>query len=450
MTPVATYPSLRSFGSAEIRRSAVAAGRVGFELAKAVPGVARDRRLAGSASEAIVDAFEALGPTFIKTGQLIASSPGLFPSSLATACRRTLDRVPPVHVDRIAAVITADLGAPPAELFASFDPVPLSAASIAQVHACTLHDGRAAVVKVQRPHLRGRMNADLRLLYQLARVAACSKHLRMANPVAVIEDLHRVTNEELDFALEADRQARFRSTIHAFGDNIDVAVPEVHHDLCGPRVICMERLYGSPADHYVGDPERGEHLLRTAVKAWLEAVCIHGPFHGDLHAGNLWILDDERIAFLDFGIMGDLGDEWRTLFRRLLTTVMLDGDYHGMVRDLKQIGVLDDRLGTDAMAIAIEAIAAPLLGSTISSVALGELLQLLLTSLAQFGGVAPPELFLVAKQILYVERYMARLAPNWQLARDVALLQNIVSAPPRRPEPASLTHVARARVVPAG
>ena len=428
MTHVA-HPSLHSFGSSEIRRSAVAAGRVGFELVKAVPGAARDRRLSDSASEAIVDAFEALGPTFIKTGQLIASSPGLFPSSLANACRRTLDGVPPVHVDRISAVITADLGAPPADLFASFDPVPLSAASIAQVHACTLHDGRSAVVKVQRPHLRGRMNADLRLLYQLARVAACSKHLRMANPVAVIEELHRVTNEELDFALEADRQARFRSTLHEFGDNLDVIAPEVHRDLCGPRVICMERLYGTPTDHYIGDPERGEHLLRAAVKAWLEAVCIHGAFHGDLHAGNLWILDDERIAFLDFGIMGELGDEWRRLFRRLLTTVMIDGDYRRLVRDLKQIGVLDDALGTDdAMAVAIEAIAAPLLGSTISNIALGELLQLLLNSLAQFGALAPPELFLVAKQILYVERYMARLAPNWQLARDTALLHNIVSS----------------------
>lgn len=194
----------------------------------------------------------------------------------------------------------------------------------------------------------------------------------------------------------------------------------------------MERLYGSPADRYVGDQVLGEHLLRSAVKAWLEAVCMHGPFHGDLHAGNLWILEDNRIAFLDFGIMGDLGDEWRTVFRRLLTTVMIDGDYHRMVRDLKHIGVLEDQLGTDdAMANAIEAIAAPLLASTISTVALGELLQLLLTSLTQFGAVAPPELFLVAKQILYVERYMARLAPDWQLARDTALLQNILSTQPR-------------------
>lgn len=407
-------------------RAASVGGHLGVELARAAPRAVRRRELAATASDAVVDAFEDLGPTFVKLGQLIASSPGLFPKPLAAAARRTLDRVPPEPAAHVAAVIELDLGAHPRELFATFDPDPLSSASIAQVHAVTLPDGREAVVKVQRPGIRRRMNSDLRLLYQLARAAALSKHLRMANPTAVIEDLHRVTNEELDFGLEAQRQTEFRSTIHRFGDNVEVTAPEIYDEYCGRKVICMERVHGTPVDRYAGDAGRGEHLLRAAVKVWLEAACVHGPFHGDLHAGNLWILDDGRIAFLDFGIMGDLGDEWRAAFRDLLRTVMVDGDYRRLVRDFTRLGVLDPRFGTeDSMSRAVESIVAPMLGSTITSVALGDLIQLVLDSLVSLGAVAPRELVLVAKQILYVERYMADLAPHWELARDAGLLTNI-------------------------
>jgi predicted unusual protein kinase regulating ubiquinone biosynthesis (AarF/ABC1/UbiB family) len=295
------------------------------------------------------------------------------------------------------------------------------------------------VIKVQRPDLRRRVNTDLRILYQLARAARRSKHLRMANPVAIVEDLHRVTNEELDFRLEAQRQARFRSGLHVFGDNHDVASPEIYPEYCSARVICMERIHGTPIDRFDGDPDRGEHLLRAAVKAWLEAVCLHGPFHGDLHAGNLWILDDDRIAFLDFGIMGDLGDDWRLAFRNLLATVMLDGDYDRMVGDFVRLGVLQPGPGSEAtMAGALRSIIQPMLDSTITSIALGDLLQLVLTSLSEFGAIAPAELVLVAKQILYVERYMARLAPDWQLARDTTLLENI--HPARAPHQESPHH----------
>jgi predicted unusual protein kinase regulating ubiquinone biosynthesis (AarF/ABC1/UbiB family) len=430
---VSTPPRLGAFGRSEVARGVSAAGRVGTELLRAAPTAIRTRAVAKPAADALVDAFEELGPTFVKLGQLIASSPGLFPAPLATACRRTLDRVPPATTAEITAVITADLGAPPSRLFGQFDPRPLSAASIAQVHAVRLLDGREAVVKVQRPDLRRRVNTDLRILYQLARAADRSKHLHMANPVAVIEGLHKVTNEELDFGLEADRQARFRAALHTFGDNDDVTAPEIHPELCGSRVVCMERVHGTPVDRFSGDPERGEHLLRAAVKAWLEAVCLHGPFHGDLHAGNLWILDDDRIAFLDFGIMGDLGDDWRLAFRNLLVTIMIDGDYHRMVRDFIRLGVLQASPGSEAtMAGALESIIGPMADSTITSVALGDLLQLVLASLTQFGAIAPPELMLVAKQVLYVERYMARLAPDWQLARDTTLLTNV--HPPAAPE----------------
>ena len=399
---------------------------IAARVTTAVPVMAsRRKRPAEAVSDAIVDAFERLGPTFVKVGQLIASSPGLFPPTLATASRRTLDRVSPISVDYVREVIAADLGVDPDEAFATFDPVPLSAASVAQVHACTLHDGREAVVKVQRPSLAAQVNTDLRILHRIARLAARSRHLRIANPVAVIADLHQVTNEELNFTLEADRQTRFRANLHTFGDNHDVTTPEVYAELCGPRVICMQRIHGAPVDHFTGDADTGQRLLREAVKAWFEATCIHGPFHGDLHAGNLWILDDGRIAFLDFGIMGELADDWRDAVRDLFRTLMIDNDFTRLAVAMQRLGVIPIESGPpEEVGQRLAALIDPLLDATISSVPLGEIIQVALGTITQLGGIAPPELVLIGKQILYVERYIQHLAPDWQLARDRYLITN--------------------------
>ena len=172
-----------------------------------------------------------------------------------------------------------------------------------------LLDGRQAVLKVQRPAIADRMNRDLRIMYRIARLVDRTRTGHLMNAPGIVEDLHQVTNEELDFALEAHRQARFRDNIPAFGDNRWVTAPEVYGDLCGARVICMERLFGTPMDRFAEVRARGvdgELVLRRGLKVWMEAALAHGPFHGDVHAGNIWVLDDGRAAYLDFGIMGDL------------------------------------------------------------------------------------------------------------------------------------------------
>jgi predicted unusual protein kinase regulating ubiquinone biosynthesis (AarF/ABC1/UbiB family) len=269
------------------------------------------------------------------------------------------------------------------------------------------------------------MNTDLRILYRIARLAARSKHLKMANPVAVITDLHQVTNQELNFALEADRQSRFGANLHAFGDNLDVTTPIVYWELCGPRVICMERLYGTPVDRYDGDAATGQRLLREAVKAWLEAACVHGPFHGDLHAGNLWILDDGRIAFLDFGIMGELDDEWRAALLDILRALIVDQDFTAMARTLQRTGILPATQSPEEVGAQLSMVLVPLLDSTLVTVPLGQLIQLALSTAGELGGVAAAELVLIGKQILYVERYITHLAPDWLLARDTYITTNL-------------------------
>jgi predicted unusual protein kinase regulating ubiquinone biosynthesis (AarF/ABC1/UbiB family) len=425
-------PPLDRFGLAELRRMVTIALVIVTTLLRAVAARLVRRRRGSWAvvvSNGLVDAFEVLGPTFVKLGQMIASSPGVFPAPLADACLRCLDEVPPFAPDAVRRQIEEDLGRSPSQVFTAFDDRPLSAASIAQVHACTLPDGRAAVVKLQRPHIAERMNTDLRIMGAVMRLIVKTKLGRQVNAVAVIEDLHQVTNEELNFVLEAHRQTRFRDAIGAFGDNKWITAPEVYWEYCGPHMICMERMSGTPMDEFAALQERGvdgEMVLRRGVKVWMEAAMIHGPFHGDVHAGNLWVLDDGRSTYLDFGIMGELTDEWKQILKDMQYTAMIDGDYTRIVRNWKNVGVMPEDIGPDeVIAAQVKLVMDPLLDQSIGDVSLGELMKQNLDLAKQFGATAPRELVLITKQLLYFERYAKALAPDYNMARDIYLLKNI-------------------------
>jgi predicted unusual protein kinase regulating ubiquinone biosynthesis (AarF/ABC1/UbiB family) len=442
--PPPPAPSLTRFGARELVRGAEIGAVLAAYVVRAVAihaarrprallrlrrDAASRRTLADAVSQGLVAAFMALGPTFVKLGQMIASSPGMFPAPLADACLRTLDDVPPFPAAEALAIVEDDLGAAASELFASFDPEPLSAASIAQVHGCVLEDGRDAVLKVQRPAIADRMNRDLRMMYRLARLIDRTRTGHLLNAPGVVEDLHQVTNEELDFGLEAHRQAAFRDHIGDFGDNAWITAPEVYRDHCGPRVICMERLYGTPMDRFAEIRARGidgELVLRRGLKVWMEATLVHGPFHGDVHAGNIWVLDDGRAAYLDFGIMGELPDAHRQAVRDAQYTVMIDGDYGRIVRAWQRIGILSDDVGpVEEVAARLKAVLDPMFDMAIGEVSLGELIRQQVELQREYGARAARELVLVSKQLMYFERYAKELAPTYNMARDLFLMRNV-------------------------
>jgi predicted unusual protein kinase regulating ubiquinone biosynthesis (AarF/ABC1/UbiB family) len=392
-------------------------------------GRSKQDTLFDAGSRGAVDGFIRLGPTFVKLGQLIASSPGLFPAPLSTAARRCLDEVPPFPADVVRKMITADLGRPPAQIFQQFDETPLSAASIGQVHACTLPDGREAVVKLQRPGIRDRMTTDLRIMYRLARWFEKTKWGKSAGAVGAIVDLHAITFQELNPALEAWRQHRFRESIHVFGDNKWITAPEVYWDFCGPRMICMERVSGIPMDDFDGIRERGvdgELVLRRGAKVWAEAVLVHGPFHGDMHAGNIWVLDDGRGCYLDFGIMGELTAEWKEVLRDLFYTCLFDLDFTRIVRAYRRVGVFPQDMGTDdEIAERMAMVFTPMITSGFASISLGDMITASVDLMKSYGATAPQELMLVGKQLLYIERYTRVLAPDYAIITDPFVVKNV-------------------------
>ncbi|MFL6205066.1 MAG: ABC1 kinase family protein [Acidimicrobiales bacterium] len=426
-------PSIDRFGYVELKRMVVIYLTLTICIARALAQrLVRQRK--GSwptaASEGVIDAFESLGPTFVKLGQLIASSPGIFPAPLSNAALRCLDEVPPFDGATAREMIRRDLGRAPSQIFQHFEESPLSAASIGQVHACVLPDGREAVIKLQRPNIRESMTTDLRIMHRLG--STLQKHTKLgrsANLVGVVDDLHANTFKELNPALEAFRQDRFREGISAFGDNTHITAPEVYWDYCGPHMICMERMSGVPMDDFAAIAERGVDgflTLRRGVKVWLEAAVVHGCFHGDVHAGNLWVLDDGRATYLDFGIMGEVPDEWRELLKDLFYTSMIDGDFTRIARAFKRVGAFPEEAGSDEdVAQRLAMVFGPMLDLGVAEVSLAEVFKGIVQMMDGFGVESPQELVLVTKQLLYFERYARELAPEWALARDLYLVKNI-------------------------
>ena len=268
----------------------------------------------------IPQAFADLGPTYVKFGQIIASSPGAFGEPLSREFRGLLDRVPPADSKAVHRLFQEELGDDPANLFKSFDEKPFASASIAQVHYATLHSGEEVVVKIQRPGIRRRVAADLQILKRGAQLVELAKMGRRLSAQDVVADFADNLAEELDFRLEAQSMDAWVAHMHASPLGSNIRVPQVYWDLTSERVLTMERITGVRIDDVAEIRKRGfdgTELVKALLFSVFEGGLRHGLFHGDLHAGNLYVDDDGKIVFFDFGIMGRIDPRTRWLLREL-------------------------------------------------------------------------------------------------------------------------------------
>jgi predicted unusual protein kinase regulating ubiquinone biosynthesis (AarF/ABC1/UbiB family) len=416
--------AINGFGAAELGR----AGRTGGILAKHGLRVLRGGRQgkAERAAHELKIAFAELGPTYVKLAQLIASSPGLFPEVLSDEFRSLLDEVPPIDADAVRSVIEGDLGAAPEVVFAEFDFQPLASASIAQVHVARLHDGEEVVVKIQRPGIRARLEGDLRILMRIARLLErVSAKGRMANPIAVVEDFAATLSEELNFVNEARSMEQFAANLAAFGTNDRVRVPTVRWAFTTPRVLTMERIHGYKIDDLASLGSQGWDLggsLKRGVRAWMEAALEHGFFHGDVHAGNLMLDTDGVIVFLDFGIVGRLDDKTREIIRHGLPALLVEGDFQEVAKAIYEMGAVLSPMDLEQSSRDIAEIVEPILGKPLSEISYGQVLVDIVRIGTRYEVRLPRELVLVAKQMLYFERYAKLMAPDWNILNDPDLI----------------------------
>jgi predicted unusual protein kinase regulating ubiquinone biosynthesis (AarF/ABC1/UbiB family) len=394
----------------------VARGGVEFAV-----GVRPGAPLAPRAAREVRDVFERLGPTYVKLGQLIASSPGVFTPLLSREFESLLDRVAPAPAAAIEKVLTDELGAPPSEVFAEFDLTPIASASIAQVHTATLHSGERVVVKVQRPGIAPRLAADVQILTHLARLAEISEYGRMLSARDVVDDFAAGLNAEIDFRNEASAMEDFVAGLAGTSLADRVRVPRVHREFTTAAVLTMEYVEAVRIDDVKAVRKAGHDgtdLVRTLLLSFLESAFHGGVFHGDLHAGNVLVDADGRLVLLDFGIVGRFDPRTRRIMRRLVGDLFLRNDYESAGRALFTLGAVKKPGGTRDGAKDMRRFVAPTAGKGLGSMSYTDLGKQLAELARAYDLRLPRELVLVGKQLLYVEKYMKLLAPNWRALTD--------------------------------
>ncbi|HET9733142.1 MAG TPA: AarF/UbiB family protein [Acidimicrobiales bacterium] len=423
-----------------VRRRLVPPGarvlRVGGRLGWALGGWwATDKRVGGMTSRAglsrrLRKAFEKLGPTYIKLGQILSSGEGLFPEELVGEFRLLRDRVPAEPFDVVRRIVEEDLGRPLEEVFTEFSPTPIAAASIAQVHAAVLAPGEGpgagmpVVVKVQRPTVASMVRADLAAMswiapYLVGRIPVAS----LANPPALVELFAETIVEELDFRLEAANMLDI-ARILADTDQRALVVPRPHPRLVTRRVLVMERLDGFSFDDVEGMRAAGidtSAVVRASLIAFLEGAMLYGVFHGDLHGGNLLVQANGRVALLDYGITGRLDEARRLAFLRLLMGGTAN-DVHMQIAALRDLGALPADADIDAV-ISDLGIDQPVRDPTeMSADELTAQIREVTKALLGYGARMPKELMLFVKDMLFLDGALATLAPDVDLMAEITYL----------------------------
>jgi ubiquinone biosynthesis protein len=358
--------------------------------------------------------LEQLGATFVKIGQLLAGRGDLLPPEFIEELSRLLDAAPPVPTPEIEREIERELGAPVDQLFAHFDPEPIAAASIGQVHRASLSNGDEVVVKVQRPRIEDVVEADLDLLLRQARfLERRSEALRRYNLLAIAEEMAQALRDELDYQIEGRNADRLRSNLQ---DDARVVVPHVYWDLTSQRVITLQYLEGIKFVERERLVEAGYDLpaiARVVMDVYLKQIFVDGFFHADPHPANLLAVG-EKIGLVDMGNVGFLTPATKQHLGDLLLQ-LLDQDAAGIVRTVVKMGAFRGHPSLDAMEHDIQRLLVRYWGLALEEIKLGQMLGDVFSVAYRHGVYLPGDLALLAKTIITLEGLGLQLDPDIQL-----------------------------------
>jgi ubiquinone biosynthesis protein len=273
---------------------------------------------------------EELGTSFIKFAQIASNRPDLLPEGLITELEKLQDQAPEVAIEQIRKIIRDELPSPLTDVIEYFNPVPLASASMAQVHRARLRGGKEVVLKIQRPGIRETIVLDIAVLKSLVSIInTYFPQYSIYQPEELVKMFEDSITEELSFLMEANNLEQFQKM---FKDNENVFIPNIYRELCTDKIICMEFVDG----YKITDLKNlkkfnitGEQLALRGIRLYFEQVFEHGFFHADPHPGNIFVLKDGRIAFLDYGMVGTVIDEDKIQFARILLA-MYDRDVQGL------------------------------------------------------------------------------------------------------------------------
>ena len=364
-------------------------------------------------------ALVALGPIFIKFGQLLSTRKDLLTEELAQELAKLQDKVPPFSEKTARKLIEEALDQPIEALFQSFDHTPLASASIAQVHAAKLFSGEDVVVKVIRPNIEKTIHKDVKLMMVAARLmetyAPDGKRLK---PVEVVNDYEHTIFGELDLMAEAANASQLKRN---FNDSPLLYVPEVHWDLCRKNVMVMERIYGTPIGDIDALHERGTNmkvLAERGVEIFFRQVFRDSFFHADMHPGNIFVAHNDpnqpQYIAIDCGIVGTLSDTDQDYLARNLLA-FFNQDYHEVARLHVESGWVGEGTKINEFEAAIRSVCEPIFEKPLDEISFGQLLLRLFQTARRFNMEVQPQLVLLQKTLLNIEGLGSQLYPQLDL-----------------------------------
>ena len=365
-------------------------------------------------------ALEELGPIFVKFGQILSTRRDLLPPAVADELARLQDRVPPFPGELAAAIVEQAFEQPLTELFANFDTEPLASASIAQVHAAQLHNGRQVIVKVVRPDIEPIIRRDLALMMRLAQLLeSFLADARRLHAVDVVADYEITILDELDMVREAANANQIRRN---FDGDERLYIPEVFWEYTRNNVMVMERVSGLPVDNIAALTAAGvnlEKLAERGVEIFFKQVFDDNFFHADMHPGNIMVEPSGRYVAVDFGIVGTLEEaDKRYLAENFLG--FFHRDYHAVAKAHLKAGWIPADTRLSHFESAIRAVCEPIFDKPLSEISFGFVLLRLFQVARRFDMQVQPQLVLLQKTLLNIEGLGRTLYPEldlWKTAK---------------------------------
>lgn len=357
--------------------------------------------------------LEELGPTFIKFGQMLSTRPDLIPLEFCKELEKLQDKVPPFPYEKVEKQIMEELKSPIDRIFSSFSLSPIAAASLSQVHLAQLETGEKLVVKVQRPEIKKTITADLNILNVLAQLI--ERHIeesRLYNPIEMVDEFKKAILREIDFKIEARNIEKFRRN---FKDDERVYIPEVMNDLSSKKILTMEQIEGIKVNNIEEILEAGLDRKQIAINGTdiiLKQIFTHGFFHADPHPGNIFILKDKRIVFLDFGMVGRIDEETKSQISNILSAV-IQQDVSAIIENFVSMGTIEEETDFKKLKLDLTDLLESYYEVPLKELQMNQFLPDIMNVISQNRIKIPPDLFLLSKALMTIEGVGKTLYPDF-------------------------------------